>query len=202
MKKFATLFLGSALTALVAGTALAAATVPATVAAAPAATVASEPATVTTNQSVKIGYIDMSKIASETDKGKAVTVALKARSGKLRTKIEARQKQIEKQKTAIEAKIASLTPKQREAKAKEFQKKMEDYQKLVRASDLEMQELQEKLTTDLFNAVKKAASDYGKSHGYAAVVSKKDFLYQADTPEPKDLTEEISAILDQKQKSK
>jgi len=141
-------------------------------------------------------------IASETDSGKAATAALKAKSGKLGAKIEAKQKQIEKQKAAIEAKLESLSPKERAAKGKDFQKKMEEYQKLVRSSDLEMAELQEKLTSDLFKAIKKAATTYGKSHGYAAVLAKKEILYLADIPEPKDLTEEISAILNQKPASK
>jgi Skp family chaperone for outer membrane proteins len=61
-----------------------------------------------------------------------------------------------------------------------------------------MQEMQEKLTTELFQAIKKAATEYGKSHGYAAVLTKKELLYLADIPAPKDLTEEIVAILNKK----
>jgi outer membrane protein len=220
MNKFAALILGSALTALIASTALAASTTPpdpgtakpaaatsapaaaAPATAMPAATAAAEPATGAKEQTPKIGYVDMLQIASETDSGKASTATLKAKSGKLSAKIEAKQKQLEKQKTAIEAKIESFSAKERAAKAKEFQKKVEEYQKLVRSSDQEMQELQEKLTNDLYKAIKAAATEYGKSHGYAAVLAKKDILYLADSPEPKDLTEEISALLDKKPKSK
>ena len=138
----------------------------------------------------------MTKVASETKSGKAAAATLKAKSLKLRGKIEARQKQLEKQKAAIEAKLESMSPKERAAKGKEFQKKMEEYQKLVRASELEMQEMQEQLISDVYKSIKKAATEYGKSHGYAAVLAKKDTLYLADSLEPKDLTDEISAILD------
>ena len=232
MKKFAALILGSALTALIAGTVLAASgapvesrdakptagaasapataagsatalpAVPAPAAAAPAAAVAPDTTTGAKEQTVKIGYVDMSQIASDTESGKAATASLKERSLKLSAKITAKQKQIEKQKAAIEAKIESLSPKERAAKAKEFQKKMDEYQKLVRSSDQEMQQMQEKLTSDLYQAIKKAATAYGKSHGYAAVLDKKALLYLADSPEPKDLTEEIIALLDQKTESK
>ena len=232
MKKFVTLVLGSALTALIACPALADSTAPveakpaaattpapAAVPAAPAATpstaakpalapaaaTAPAPATIAApgpTAAIRIGYVDMTQVASDTDSGKAASAALKAKSLKLSAKIEAKQKQLEKQKAALDAKMASLSAKERAAKVKEFQKKVEEYQKMVRADDLEMQEMQEKLTTDIYKAIKKAASAYGKSHGYAAVLAKKDILYLADLPEPKDLTDDIAALLDQKTESK
>ena len=227
MKKFAALILGSVLTALIAGTALAASTapvesgdakaaaataapaapvapvaVPATPVAAPASAAPAAVAAPAPMAALKLGYVDMAKIAAETESGKAATAALKPRSLKLSAKIEAKQKQIEKQKAAIEAKLETMSTKERAAKAKEFQKKMEEYQKLVRASDLEMQEMQEKLTTDIYQTIQKAATAYGKSHGYAAVLVKKEVLYLADIPEPKDLTDEIAALLNQKPASK
>jgi outer membrane protein len=219
MNKYVALILGSALTALIAGTALAAsatpsvvseakpaAPAPATTSAAPAvaapAPVLAAPAVTVlpdtaaaAKEPVKIGYVDMAQIAAETDSGKAAAATLKTKSQKLGARIEAKQKQLEKQKEAIQAKIATLSPKEREAKSKEFQKKVEEYQKLVRTSDKEMQALQEKLTSDIYAAIKKAATAYGKSHGFAAVLAKKDLLYMADIPEPKDLTEELTEIL-------
>jgi outer membrane protein len=232
MKKFVTLILGSALTALIACPALADSTapvepksaaagataaatsaptaVPAAPAGAPAtaakpAPAAPAPTTIAAPEPTaptRIGYVDMAQIASDTDSGKAASTALKAKSLKLSAKIEARQKQLEKQKAALDAKMESLSAKERAAKVKEFQKKVEEYQKMVRASDLEMQEMQEKLTSDIYKAIKKAATTYGKSHGYAAVLAKKDILYLADTPEPKDLTDDIAALLNQKTESK
>ena len=226
MKKFVTLILGSALTALIACPALADSTAPVEAkpaaaaaaatpapAAVPAAVAKPAPAAVTTpapamiaapepTAATRIGYVDMTQIASDTDSGKAASAALKAKSLKLSAKIEAKQKQLEKQKAALDAKMESLPAKERAAKVKEFQKKVEEYQKMVRASDLEMQEMQEKLTSDIYKAIKKAASAYGKSHGYAAVLAKKDILYLADILEPKDLTDDIAALLNQKTESK
>jgi outer membrane protein len=235
MKKFVALILSSALTAAIAGTALAdstaapsgsaaakpaasvaapsatavtpAATAPSaapavTAPAAPAMTAVPEPKAAAKEQAVRIGYVDMSQVAAETDAGKAATATLKVKSQKLSTKIEAKQKQLEKQKAAIEAKLETMTSKERAAKAKEFQKKMEEYQKLVRASDLEMQEMQEQLTTDIYKTIKKAAGEYGKAHGYAAVLAKKDILYTSDSVETTDLTEAVSAQLNKKPETK
>lgn len=210
MNRYLTLFIGSALTALIANPAFADSTAPApTVSAAapeaitppsPAAAPVSEPAAA--KEPVKIGYVDMAKIAAGSKGGKAAAASLKAKSAKLRTKIEAKQKQLEKQKTAIEAKISSMPPKERAAKAREFQKQMEGYQKLVMASEKEMQQLQDKLTSDLYNTIKKAAASYAKSHGYTAVLEQKAVLYLAETLEAKDLTAEISKMMDVKPQAK
>jgi len=217
MNIFAKVLVVSALTTLVALPALAAETAPAdskqtppvasvtspAAAAAPAAAApVSESATAAKEQPVKIGYVDMAKIAAESKGGKAAAATLKAKSGKLRTKIEARQKQIEKQKEAIQAKLESLSPKERDAKAKEFQKKLEDFQKLLKSSDREMQEVQEKLTEDLYKEIKKASASYATSHGYTAILEQKAVLFMAQTVEPRNLTEEVIDLLDQKPQTK
>jgi len=204
MTRFATLLIGSALTSLVASYAFAAEAAPA---AAPAATpaAATAPATPALAQeevqasAVKIGYVDMAKVAAESAEGKAATDALKTKSEKLRAKIEARQKQIEKQKAAIEAKLPTMTQKERVAKGNEFQKKVEEYQKLVRASELEINELQDKLTNELGGVIKKAAADYAKANGYLLMLEEKGVLYLDESVKPKDLTEEVVAYLTKKQ---
>ena len=202
MNKLAILLIGSALSAIIATSAFAAdkGTSPAPFA--PAKPAAAAPATgaaaASMAQAVKIGYIDMAKIAAESADGKAAAAALKAKSAKLRTRIEAKQKQLEKQKEAIEAKLEGMPANERAAKGKEFQKKMEEYQKLLRSSEEEMLKMQEKLTSDLYKVIKKAASTTAKSHGYLAVVEQKATLYLDDKIESKDLTEEISALLNVK----
>jgi outer membrane protein len=150
------------------------------------------------DQGMKIGYVDMVKVGRESKSGKAAAASMKSKSTKLRAKIEAKQKQLEKEKAAIEAKIDTMSAKERTAKGKEFQKKVEEYQKLVRASEQEMQQLQDKATSDVYKVMKKAAASYAKSHGYAAIVEEKGVLYMSDALEPKDLTDEIAAAMDQK----
>jgi len=230
MNNFAALLIGSALTALIANPAFAAATQiadsqPVTSAAtsvaasAPAAdkttpaassvlAANSTPAVVTAapeaakEQTVKIGYVDLSKIASGSKTGKAAAASLKAKSGNLKAKIEAKQKQIEKQKVAIEAKLSTMSVAERTAKSKEFQKKIEDFQKLVRSSEEEMMRMQDKLTSDITKEIKKSSASYAKSHGYAAVVDEKAILYVSDSIDSDDLTSEISEMLDAQQAKK
>lgn len=221
MNRFAALLIGSALTSLIASHGFAADAQPA--AAAPAPPASAETAATTApvtpaapavqptaakddkaaqapsaGKEVKIGFVTLSKVAAETAEGKAATGKLSVRSNKLREKIEAKQKQLEKQKAAIETKLPTMTPKERQTKGTEFQKKVEDLQKLIRASELEMSEMQDKLTGQVYAQIKEAAAAYGKANGYAVVVEGKAVLYLAEELKPKDLTAEIIQFMDKK----
>lgn len=202
MNRFATLLIGSALSSLVAAYGFAAESAPeaAKPAATPAAPAAVAPAAPAASvdaalAAIKIGFVDMSKIAAESADGKAATNALKAKSEKLRKKIEAQQKQLEKQKEAIQAKLPTMTPKERAAKGKEFEKKVDEYQKMVRASELEVTKLQDRLTKEVGGVMKKAASDYAKANGYLLVAEEKAVLFLDDKVKPTDLTDEVIAFM-------
>lgn len=225
MNRFAALLIGSALTSLIASHGFAAdaqpeAARPADAAAAPAPATSAEPAAVpaptpaaqqpaakdekaaqaaSAGKEVKIGFISMSKVAAETKEGKAATSQLSARSGKLREKIEAKQKQLEKHKAAIESKLPTMPPKERQVKASEFQKKVEDLQKMIRASELEMSKMQDKLTAEIYAKIKEAATAYAKANGFAVVAEEKGVLYVTEELKPKDLSDEIIKYMDSKQ---
>ncbi len=213
MTRFAAILIGSALTSLIAGygfaadpqpeasqTAVGSPLSPAAAVAAPTtpdAATAAAPATAPQTE-VKIGYLSLSKIAAESAAGKAASAKLSDKSDKLRKKLEARQKQLEKQKKAIEAKLSTMTPQERAAKGQEFQKKMEEFQKLVRSSELEVAELQDKLTAEIYLSIKEVAVEYAKANGYTLLVEEKSVLFVLDTVQPKDLTAEIVELMNKK----
>lgn len=164
-------------------------TVPATTIPTAAAAVPSDAAS--TAQTTHIGYVDINRIGTESDHGKAIKALLSTRKDKLQGKLEIRKKQIEKLKASIEAKIALMSPQQREAKSREFQKKVEDFQKFARASEEELYALQDKETKALYDEIEKAAVAYGTAKKLAVVVVKKELLYIGSTVEAQDVTEEL-----------
>lgn len=147
-------------------------------------------------QPVRIGYVDMAKIAGDSVQGKAVSAEIKAKTDKFRSQIAAKEKQLEKQKKTIEAQIATLSPQQKEAKAKDFQKKLEEYRKLVTKADKDVRALQEKLLNGLYKSIEKASGDYGKANGFAAVVIKRELLFSAENIDVKDITDELIKLVD------
>lgn len=142
-------------------------------------------------QAARIGYVDIVRIGTESERGKALKALLTAKKDKLQVKVDAKKKQIEKLKTSIEAKIATMTPPQREAKSKEFQKKLEDFQKFARSSEEDLYTLQDKESKTLFEAIEQAAVVYGKANGFSAIVVKKELLYVGNSVDAQDVTDAL-----------
>jgi len=156
--------------------------------------------TVAAPAAVRIGHVDLSRIGSESEPGKADRAKLMERQKKFQTQIEAKRKQLDKQRAAIEAKLSSLSPQQREAKSKEFGKKVEEFQKFGRTAEEQFQELQQEMSRTLYEKVVQAAGEYGKAKGFAAVVNKQDLLYAASGVDVQDVTDEVIKLLNQKAK--
>lgn len=172
---------------------------------APAPTVVSAPAEAASKpaaaaQNARIGYVDIARIGTESEPGKALRIRLTSSKDKLQSKIEGKKKAIDKLKASIEAKIATMTPKQREAKSKEFQKKLEELQKFAQAAEEEFLTLQEKETKTLYEAIEKAAVEHGKANGYAAIVVKKELLYVGSSVDAQDVTDALINALNQTDK--
>lgn len=148
-------------------------------------------------QSTRIGYVDIVRIGTESERGKTLRTLLTSRKDSLQGKIEGKKKTLDKMKASIEAKIATMNPKQREAKSKEFQKKVEELQKFAQASEEEFLALQEKETGALFRAIEQSAVEYGKANGYAAIVVKKELLYVGSSVDAQDVTDALIKALDQ-----
>ena len=154
------------------------------------------------SQSARIGYVDIARIGSDSERGQAVKTLLTTKKNTLQEKADGKKKQLEKFKTAIEGKIATMTPAQREAKAKEFQKKVEELQKFARASEEEFYLLQEKETKGLYEAIEQAAVAHGKANGFAAIVVKKELLYIGSSVDATNVTDDLIKALNQANQKK
>jgi outer membrane protein len=148
-------------------------------------------------QTVRIGYVDIIRIGSDSDRGKVLKALLTARKDKLQGKINARKHQIEKLKSSIEARIATMSPQQREAKSKEFQKKLEEFQNFAQTSEEELYTLQGKETQALFEQIEKAAAAFGSANKLAVVVVKKELLYVGSGVEAQDVTSDLIKALNE-----
>jgi outer membrane protein len=148
----------------------------------------------------RIGYVDIARIGTESERGKALRIRLVASKDKLQSKIDGKKKAIDKLKASIEAKIATMTPKQREAKSKEFQKKLEELQKFAQSAEEEFGALQEKETRALYEAIEQAAVEHGKANGYAVIVVKKELLFVGSSVDAQDVTDALIKALNQPEK--
>lgn len=173
--------------------------VPAETVVAPVQKTADAPAA---QQGMRLGHVDLSRINSESEAGKALQEKLLAKKGKLQTQIDTKRKQLDKLKASLEAKIQSMTPQQREAKAKEFQKKVEEFQKVAQNSEKEMQDLQQELVKNLYDKIERVCTEYGKANGFALIVIKRDLLYLSSSVDVQDVTDSIIKLIDGKEPKK
>jgi len=155
-----------------------------------------EPAPVT--PAVRLGHVDLMRIAADSETGKAGQAQLAELKKKLQGQVEAKRKQLEKQKAAIEAKFQTLSPQQREAKGKEFQKKVEEFQKFGMNAEKELQERQEEFSGRLYKAIEQASTDYGKANNLSLVVVKRELLYLGSGVDAQDVTDGIIKLIDRK----
>lgn len=146
----------------------------------------------------RVGYADLSKIASESSLGKSARAGFEARADKLKRQIEAKQKNLEKQKATLEAKLPSYTPQQRAAKIKEYEKKVDELRTLLQKAEKEMKPLQEELLKDVYGKIEKAASEYGAANGFSVIVEKRELLYLGRDVDARDVTEALIQKLDGK----
>ena len=156
------------------------------------------PEAASAQQGVRLGHVDLARIAAESETGKAGQAQFAELKKKLQGQIEAKGKQLEKQKAAIEAKLKTFTAAQREAKAKEFQKKVEEFQKFGMNAEKELQARQEEFSDKLFKAIEQASAELGKTKDLALVIIKRDLLYLDSGVDAQDVTDEVIKKIDKK----
>lgn len=149
-----------------------------------------------------IGVVDIFRISAESDPGKAGQAKLAEKKKKLQAQAEAKRKQLDKLKESIEAQMPTLPPEQREAKSKEFRKKVEEFQKFGQNAENELQKLQQELSRSLYEKIEKTAAECAKSNNLSLVIAKRDLLYQSGGVIPRDVTEEVVKLINEKKNEK
>jgi outer membrane protein len=174
------------------------ATTPTPIVPTPSVTAVPKAAEVAKPQQLRLGFVDIARVGTESTLGKASASQAKQRQEKLQAQILSKRKQLDKQKAALEAQFPTLNPTQRETKSKEFQKKVENFQKYGMKSEKELQALQEGLSKAFNEAVEQAAIAYGKTNGLALVVVKREMLYLSNSVDAQDVTEGIIKLMNEK----
>lgn len=148
------------------------------------------------------GEVDLFRVSSESETGKAGQARLTEKKKKLQNQIESKRKQLDKFRADVEAKMQSLSQDQREAKSKEFRKKVEDFQKFSQKAETEMQELQQDLSRILYEKIEAASTVYAEKNHLALIVTKRDMLYRGSNVMVMDVTDGVVQIINEQDKNK
>ena len=146
----------------------------------------------------RVGYVDMVKIAAESDAGKVAKAHFEAKADRHKAQIDTKQKLLEKQKANLEAKLPTYTPEQRTAKIKDYEKKVNELKKMLEKADKEMRPMQEELTKELYGKIEAAAQAHGAANGFSIIIEKRELLYLGKGIDAEDVTAVLIAELNKK----
>lgn len=152
----------------------------------------------TTEKRFRIGYVDIMKIAAESDAGKVAKAHFEAKADRYKAQIDTKQKLLEKQKATLEAKLPTYSPEQRAAKIKAYEKKVEELRKMLQKADQEMRPMQEELIKEVYAKIEGAAQAYGAEKGFSAIIEKRELLYLGKDIDAEDVTAALIKELDKK----
>jgi len=172
----------------------------------PAASVSTAPAAATEKVAppasaetrFRVGYVDMVKIAAESDAGKVAKAHFETKADRHKAQIDTKQKLLEKQKANLEAKLPTYTPEQRTAKIKDYEKKVNELKKMLEKADKEMRPMQEELTKELYGKIEAAARAYGAANKFSIIIEKRELLYLGKGIDAEDVTGILIAELNKK----
>jgi len=164
----------------------------------PAAPAEKTAASVPAESRFRVGYVDIMKIAAESDAGKVAKAHFEAKADRYKSHIDTKQKLLEKQKASLEAKLPTYTPEQRSAKIKAYEKKVDELKKMLQTADQEMRPMQEELIKEVYGKIETAARAYGAANGFSVILEKRELLYLGKGIDAEDVTEALIKELNKK----
>ena len=126
---------------------------------------------------VKIGVMNIQKIISLSDYGKAATNRFQARVKELDAKFKPEQENLIALQKDIEKKSSAWSDEVKADKAREFQKKQRELQGKVEDARFELKQMQDKELEPILKALQDIVEKVGKDGGYTMIVEARTGLY-------------------------
>lgn len=148
----------------------------------------------------KFGVMNVQKIITLCDAGKGAKVRFEARMKDLQGKFKGEQDQLVALQTEIEKKSSAWSEEKKTEKGLEFQKLRRELQAKNEDANFELKQLQEKELQPILKALEGVVGDYGKKHGYTAILDVKGGVIYFDKAidVSDDLVKELNAAMARK----
>lgn len=144
---------------------------------------------------VKIGFVDLQRVLSESKRGQEAKAKIEARGSELDKQFQQMQKEVQSLKEEIEKKGKLLSANVLKEKQKEYEQKLKQLETFVQNSRQELQEMEREAVAQILKDAEKVISDIGKKEGYTLILEKqRSFILFA--PDEIDLTDRVIKALD------
>ena len=136
----------------------------------------------------KIGVVDIQRIMSTSDRGKAAKAQIKEQSDKMTQALKQKGAEIEELKKQFERESMVMGKEKREEKEREFRIKLNDLKSLEKRYRGELQAIEKKLAGEMRKAVFALVEEIGKKEGYLLIINNFNVLY---SPGSIDITDQL-----------
>lgn len=136
----------------------------------------------------KIGIVDIQRIMSASDQGKAAKAQIKEQSDKMTQTLKGKGAEIEELKKQLDRESMVMSREKREEKEREFRIKLNDLKSLEKRYRGELQALEKRLAGDLRKVVYELVEEIGKKEGYLLIINNFNVMY---SPGSIDITDEL-----------
>ena len=145
--------------------------------------------------SIKIGYVDVQRVLTESKRGQEAKKKIEAKGAELHQQFQRMQREIQSLKDELERKGTLLSEEARKEKEREYQRKVMELDRFVRDSREELRQMEREMTAKILKDVERVIEELGRKEGYTLILEKqRSFILYA--PKELDLTEKVIKALD------
>lgn len=143
---------------------------------------------------IKIGYVDFSKLQTESKAGISAMKTIESMFKDKQSQLDQRQTELEKAMQEFEKQAPILSEDVRKQKEDKLQRDYKDLQRFKQDAEEELNKKKNELASSMFKDVSEMITRYGKEEGYTLILERSVVLY---APEAVDITDKIIKVYDE-----
>ncbi len=143
----------------------------------------------------KIGVVDLQRVLETSDAGKSAQAQIKQQKVKMETDLKSKGAEIEQIRQRLEREAMVMSKASREEKEREARIKLNDFKTLQKKFRTELQQLEQRLVSQLRDDTTALVNEIGKKGGYLLIISRVGVLYSPNTI---DFTDQLIKRLNQR----
>jgi len=136
----------------------------------------------------KIGVLNMQRVLSTSDAGKAAKAEIKTQRDKMLQDLKVKGAEIDALGKQVERESMVMSKEKREEKEREYRIRINDFKTLEKRYNTQSQDLQKRLLNGIVKDVLALVEEIGKNEGYLLIVRREGVVY---SPDSIDITDEL-----------
>ena len=129
----------------------------------------------------KIGVLNMQRVLSTSDAGKAAQAEIKTQRDKMLQDLKVKGAEIDALGKQFERESMVMSKEKREEKEREYRIRINDFKTLEKRYNTQSQDLQKRLLNEIVKDVAALVEGIGKNEGYLLIVRREGVVYSPDS---------------------